>query len=153
MRRRCQTPADEPSVGTGAPRSELEELQVELNTTDLSLIVRDDRDPARPDGDVVYAITVRNLGPNPASSTVLVVEGLPGSELRSVDGRCRHEEEVLVCELGEVPTGQAQTLTVARRVECCADSLRLTARVSNRFGPDVTPTDHVWEEVTRVSGR
>ena len=115
----------------------------------MAVEVADAPDPVEAGGTLVYTVTVRNRGPNPSSSTHLIVEIPPGVPSQ-IDKACVRNDRTVFCELGELTARQTQTITLAVIVEGRAETVRLTADVSNRFGPDLHADDNTWTEATQV---
>ncbi len=136
----------------GEPLRELERLHEELNTTDLALTVVAAPDPVEAGNALTYTVTVENRGPNPSSSTHLVLAPLGGVLLRIDDDCARDDRSVSwSCELGELAARQRRDIELTVVVDEDNETLRLTARVSNRFGPDLREEDNSWTETTRIA--
>lgn len=145
-------------VTTPEPRlSELQQLRTALNTTDLAVTLTDDPDPVAAGRAITYTLTVRNDGPNPASSVRLVHDLPPGTTVRSTPTGCSLATSTLTCSLGEVTAHATRTLTLIADVPSDLVyrnggpvTATSTARVTNLAGPDPHPADNTATATTRV---
>ena len=148
-----ETATAAPSVTTNAAINATEgaELRQALNTTDLELTIADEPDPAVPGTHLTYVLTVANRGPNPASSTTLVVSLSDLTVYQSDTGGCRQDAPgTIVCKLGEVVAHASITIAITVRVERASEEIISAASIGNRFGPDADPTDNTATEHTEV---
>jgi uncharacterized repeat protein (TIGR01451 family) len=138
--------------------SELLDLQEDLDTTDLQVSISDSPDPVAAGTQLTYTVTVKNNGPNPASS-VQVVHTLPGdvSFSSASAAGCAHAAGVVTCNLGEIVADASQSITVV--VDVPADlvydnggpkTISSSASVSNLDGPDSNGANNTASTTTQV---
>ena len=120
-------------------------LQQELNMTDVGVTMTALSDAAIEGELLVYAMTVSNFGPNPASQMLLSVV-LP-SELRHVeiDADCETTASGLSCDLGEIGAGQSKDIRFTFQVLPSASPSGIitnVAEIENLAGPDPDLTNN-----------
>jgi uncharacterized repeat protein (TIGR01451 family) len=108
------TLTNEVSVGadTGDPdegnNGDSEETTVERLEADLRVSKEDEADPVAQGEEIVYTVTVTNLGPD-AAEEVVVTDDLPGGvtyvSATPGQGSCEEAGGVVTCELGEMANG------------------------------------------------
>ena len=154
---------DAPINPVTEPEPELEDLlilQEELNTTDLEITKSafTDLDVAVAGQELVYALTVRNNGPNPARD-VQVVDFLPAQVTHiSNTGNCVEAPAGrLNCSLGGIPAYETREFEI--RVHIAADlpclenqlsTITNSAQVENLAGSDLDTTNNRVAESTQV---
>ena len=106
-----------------------------VGDTDLSLTKSDSADPVTKDSDFTYTIRVTNPGPNDASA-VKVTDTLPSQvDYKSAtpsSGTCSRAGSVVTCELGQVNSGVAATVTIvvtAKRSGTASNTATVTTTV------------------------
>ena len=125
---------------------------VAVNTAaDLSVVKTAVSGPVPPGTLLVYTITVRNLGPDPAVNAVLTDDlpaGLSNAEL-STDGGITFTPWSSPYALGTLPAGALRTLLLRAVVDLPAGVLSNTAAVSSDT-PDPDPSNNTDTAVTAV---
>lgn len=136
---------------------ELQELEEDLNTADLSVTKSDSSDPVAAGAQLTYSLTVANDGPNPSDATVLT-DTLP-SEVAYVsdDAGCTDAGGVVTCELGALATGDSTTVAIVAEVDAAVvhhnggpTTITNSASVANDAGPDPDPANNEVSEDTQV---
>jgi uncharacterized repeat protein (TIGR01451 family) len=97
-------------------------LRVEMNASvdaaDLAIAMSDSPDPVAVGANLTYTLTVRNLGPNPATS-VTAAQPLPSGvtfvSASSTLGSCSLAGSTVTCALGTMSSGGIATITVIIR--------------------------------------
>lgn len=147
-------PVEEPEI----TREELEELEEELNTTDLAIDKVDDPDPVAAGDDLTYTLTISNDGPNPASD-VEVTDTLPSGVTHvSNDAGCIESPVgTLTCDLGEIPARGSEDIGITVTVDADlvynnSGPLTITnsAEVVNNAGPDPDTSNNSVMQDTEV---
>ena len=154
---------DAPINPVTEPEPKLEDLlilQEELNTTDLEITKSafTDLDVAVAGQELVYALAVRNNGPNPAKD-VQVVDFLPAQVTHiSNTGNCVEAPAGrLNCSLGGIPAYETKEFEI--RVHIAADlpclenqlsTITNSAQVENLAGSDLDTTNNRVAESTQV---
>ena len=83
---------------------------------DVRLSVRESDDPVAPGSNLVYALTVSNAGPLAAAAVVVsnrLPVGVDFIAAESSQGECVQQEDVVVCQLGDLARGASATVSVA----------------------------------------
>ncbi len=151
--------AIDPELDVVPTTDELEALHRELNTTDVAITQIDSPDPVAAGTDLVYSLTVTNLGNNPADS-VQVVDTLPADvAYKSDNAGCAVVSGVLTCHLGSIASHASKTFTITASVP--ADlvyrnggpkTITNKATVDNLAGPDpVTANDVSTQDTTVIA--
>jgi hypothetical protein len=122
------------------PRREEEQLQRDLNTTDLTVGLVTTTDAVT--GDVRVQATVRNKGPNPASSVRLTLALSGTATWHPAPPTCRVLDAIHArCELAELEARHQRVVTLTARP--AGDTpIVITATVENARGPDSHPADN-----------
>jgi uncharacterized repeat protein (TIGR01451 family) len=124
-----------------------------VGPTDLSIEKTDSPDPIARGNNVVYTITVRNIGANDASS-VVVTDALPAAKdvdfvsVSSTAGTCQRMGSTVTCQLGQVNVGTTATVTIV--VQAKKDgTLSNTATVASP--DDTNPANNSATATTSVT--
>jgi uncharacterized repeat protein (TIGR01451 family) len=132
------------------PATEASSLHEQLNTTDLRIDVVDRPDPVKVRQHLSYEITITNQGPNPASSTFVVID-LPDGITLVETSQCLIERSGETnCTIGEVAARTSFMLTLDAQTGTVGGHLSTTFTVGNLLGPDVDVTDNEVTIVTDV---
>jgi uncharacterized repeat protein (TIGR01451 family) len=121
--------------------------------TDLSIEKTDSPDPIARGNNIVYTITVRNVGANDATS-VVVTDALPAAKdvdfvsVSSTGGTCQRTGSTVTCQLGQLNAGTTATVTMV--VQAKKDgTLSNTATVASP--DDTNPANNSATATTRVT--
>ena len=118
--------------------------------TDLAITKIGDTDPVVAGNDLIYTITVTNNGPSDATG-VTVADDLPsGVTFVSADptqGSCSENAGVITCDLGTMPNGTYENITVKVNVPSDTDK---GARLTNQANVTGNETD---PDTSNNSGR
>jgi uncharacterized repeat protein (TIGR01451 family) len=137
---------------------ELLDLQQQINTTDVAIVISDSPDPATAGGSLTYTLTVTNMGPNPASQ-VQVVDILPAgvSHVSNSGGCVEAPAGTLTCDLGEMLARSSQAITVQVLIDSSLvhnaggpTTITNSATVTNLAGPDPSTGNNSASEATQV---
>src|SRR5919106_4815545 len=121
--------------------------------TDLSIEKTDSPDPIARGNNVVYTITVRNVGANDASG-VVVTDALPASKdadfvsVSSTAGTCQRTGTTVTCQLGQLNAGTTATVTIVVRAKQDG-TLSNTATVASP--DDTNPANNTATATTTVT--
>ncbi len=147
-----------PEDDTVPTREELEELIEELNTTDLSVTIDDDVDPAVAGTGVTFEIAVTNAGPATAQAPVVDVVLPSGLTFSAASGAsCSDGSGTVICALDPLAAGDSATVMVD--VDIAADLVYLngapitvttSVEVSNSAGPDADEGNNDASENTLI---
>lgn len=137
--------------------TDLHLLQQELNTADVSITKSDSADPVPAGTDLVYTLTAKNAGPNPASQ-VRVVDTLPSDvSYKSDDAGCAHSGSTVTCNLGELLSGSSREVKITVAVPANLvytnggpKTITNTATITNLAGPDPNSGNNSASETTKV---
>jgi uncharacterized repeat protein (TIGR01451 family) len=118
---------------------------------DLAIAKVDSADPSPAGRDLVYTLTVRNNGPNPASGVTVtdnLPDGLSASSSSASQGSCSGTTTV-TCAVGDLADGASATVTIVVRPES-AGTITNTASVSGSQ-PDSNDANNRASEQTTIS--
>jgi uncharacterized repeat protein (TIGR01451 family) len=123
-----------------------------VDPADLTLTKSDSPDPVARGGTLVYAIQVRNLGPDPAMDSV-VTDKLPGGvdfiSASTTRGSCQRQGGRVRCSLGNLGNGETATITVQVQAQR-RGSINNTASISSDVVDPVAANNSATES-TRVT--
>ncbi len=129
----------------------MKEVGHATSSADLSVSMRDLRDPVDRGTRLVYSVIVRNFGPDQATG-VTVTDELPNTvrfvSVRSGRGTCSHFENLLTCELEALASGMranVRVVVVPKRPGLVRNIIEVTA---NEVDPN--PVNNIDVEITRV---
>ncbi len=144
---------------------DMQALDTEINTTDLSVAVTDSPEPVTAGTQLTYFAVVKNKGVNPAGA-VKLVDTLPSdAQFASATAPCTHASGVVTCFLGDMQAGTSKTITITTNVPANVvyvnrgqKTITNTAKVENLNGTDsntlnnedITQTDVVGVSDVRV---
>lgn len=120
-------------------------------SSDLSLRMRDCRDPARPGGEIEFGFSVRNAGPDDAND-VLLESALPaGLSLSSASpgGLCSDNAGSVTCDIGSVPAGTSFSLGWVVSVDVGVSGPITTGVAVSTLNED-PPSNNLASETTQV---
>ena len=95
--------------------SDQEITQVDVSESpeiDLSVTKSDFPDPVAPGDGLAYKLAVSNLGPDTATKVRLTDRLPPEVLFQSADGNCFHSNGLVTCDLGTIPSGASQEVTI-----------------------------------------
>lgn len=149
--------AIDPETTPNPTIDELEDLEADLNTTDLAVSVADSPDPVAAGTQLTYTVTATNNGPNPATS-VQVVDTLPADvDFVSASPGCTAAGQVVTCNIGELLAHTSEDVTIVVGVP--ADLVYVNGgpktitndvTVANVAGPDSNGANNADSETTEV---
>ena len=124
---------------------------VQLPEVDLSVIKSDSPDPVTPGKILTYKVTVRNTGPDAATS-VRMIDRLPAEvRFRSADGNCSEAGGVVTCSLGTVPSGGSEVVTIVADVDTGLKVSTLTNQASvTAKEMDSDASNNTYQEKTGI---
>jgi hypothetical protein len=119
-------------------------LWAAINTTDLAVGLSETPDPVIAGTELDYTATVENLGPNPATGTILTFDLPDDVSVTSSDAECpQNLAGDLECELGELQSGDEEVVHLTARVASSLvydnggpKTITTTASVRHVAGPD-----------------
>jgi uncharacterized repeat protein (TIGR01451 family) len=118
---------------------------------DLRLTKSDSPDPVVRGNVLTYTIRVRNLGPDPATATV-VEDRLPGGvsflSVATDTGSCAQQAKTVTCTLGELASLAEATITIRTRVTKRKGTIRNTATVESTTPDPVAANNQDTERTT-----
>lgn len=125
---------------------------------DLTVSATDDPDPAVAGEQLIYNVTVTNLGPNPAHDVVMTSQLPAGVTHASDTGSCTDTGGgSLQCELGRLPGGKDQTFEIVVDLDPALvhaaggpTTIRNQLSVTDEAGSDPDPTNNTTEVTTLV---
>lgn len=126
-----------------------ESLRTQLAMTDL-VVTLTGADQSAPGDTMWFVIVVRNDGPNPATSTSLIVDRDGPMSFVAADG-CTIDAATLRCQLDELLARTERAVTVEARADA-AGTATVRARVSNNAGPDTDEADNERAVSLTISG-
>jgi len=122
-----------------------------IPAANLVLNVSDRPDPLWLGENLVYALTVTNLGPNPASAVSLNNSLPPGINYISTSwsqGACTRSGDEVACNLGSLPVGSFATVTITAR-PLLPGLYNNSAQVTSDIA-DANPANNQYSDSTRV---
>ena len=141
--------------GGGGESFRLEYLEIDytivLTGTDLSVTQSDSPDPVSVANPLAYTLFVANNGPDDATG-VTVTNTLPAGVLflsaSSTQGTCSEAAGVVTCLLGDMISGNSETVNIAVTAPFTAGTINNTATVSGNETDPVSGNDTAVESTT-----
>jgi len=119
--------------------------------SDLSVRMRDCRDPARPGGEIEYGFSIRNAGPDDALDVLLesaLPAGLSFSSASPV-GLCSDNSGSVTCDIGSLPAGSSLSLGWLVSVDLGVSGPITTSVAVSTLNED-PPSNNLASETTQV---
>lgn len=125
-----------------------------LRMADLQISKSDSADPIVAGNSLVYTVTVRNLGPDFASS-VVVTDMLPAEtqfvSCSGTQGGCSQSAGVVTWNVNSLAVGSTATLTIAVIVDGAARGTISNSAIVTALQPDPSPGDNSASESTTIA--
>lgn len=128
-----------------------------LQTTDISLTVSGTPDPVAAGTQLTYALRVKNLGLNPASSLKLVSNIPAQLSLVTAPSYCAIAGNTVTCPLAELQAGQETTLAIISAVppglvydNGAPLTVLIHTEVHDAVGEDSNPANNIVDTSTKI---